>query len=268
MEPSSLATKVRLLHSDDPKQHFLLVEGDDDSRFLRSFIAPGAVNLMPSYGWPNLVKALKQLSDFPGTITAIVDADHERVGGNKKDILHALRTDGHDMESMYLFSPATHRVLAEFSAPIHAFDEAMSLARVWGAVRLVNECSNLGLKFEDFDLPSHSSCEVSELLFELQRHSSITRINIEEVGANVSYATTNEKFTDRQLCKGKDGIVALSHVLGSKYCRQSKQDLSIERLDRLLRLAYGPQDFGLTQLARQLQNQGIELQPRCVSAEQ
>jgi hypothetical protein len=93
---------------------FLILEGDDDSKFWTSRIAVGLCELVDGNGKPNVERALERLDRrrFQGAL-GIVDDDFDSLQGRPRPSRNLIATDAHDLECLLLRSPALERVLAE-----------------------------------------------------------------------------------------------------------------------------------------------------------
>ncbi len=102
---------TRQLHSGS----FLIVEGEDDYKFWSPRVASGACELVIGNGKPNVEGALIRLDrgGFQGAL-GIVDDDFDILEGRSRPSPNLISTDGHDLESMLLRSPALDRLLAEY----------------------------------------------------------------------------------------------------------------------------------------------------------
>lgn len=102
---------TRQIHSGS----FLIVEGEDDHKFWSPRVASGACELVIGNGKPNVEGALICLDrgGFQGAL-GIVDDDFDSLEGRSRPSPNLISTDGHDLESMLLRSPALDRLLAEY----------------------------------------------------------------------------------------------------------------------------------------------------------
>ncbi|HEY0135450.1 MAG TPA: DUF4435 domain-containing protein [Nannocystis sp.] len=114
---------------------FLVVEGDDDSRFWRRKVAKGKCDLVIAGGRLNVEGLITRVDThrFGGTL-GLVDADFSGIDGTSPSP-NLIYTEHHDLEALLLQSSALDAVLVEYGdkARIEAF-EARSGQRVVDAL--------------------------------------------------------------------------------------------------------------------------------------
>lgn len=100
------------------KGSFLLLEGPDDSKFWREYIAKKECDIVLAKGKPNLVGAIKKLDarQFQGAL-GIIDDDFDSLHLSQYCSANLISMDAHDMECLLLRSPALDRVLNELGDP-------------------------------------------------------------------------------------------------------------------------------------------------------
>ena len=137
---------------------FLVVEGDDDSRFWRRKVAKDRCDLVIAGGRLNVEGLIARVDThrFAGTL-GLVDADFSAIDGSSPSP-NLIYTEHHDLEALLLQSSALDAVLVEYGdrARIEAFEartgqpvrEAL-LARglPYGRLRWLSQRLSLGLNF-------------------------------------------------------------------------------------------------------------------------
>lgn len=109
------------------KGAFLLLEGEDDSRFWRPRVVATGCEIIIANGKRNLVGALLKLDRRDGSPTdtvGLVDDDCDRLRNVEYGSPNLVYTDARDLEGVLLQSSAFHKVVAEFGDPakVRAFE--------------------------------------------------------------------------------------------------------------------------------------------------
>ena len=97
---------------------FLVLEGDDDSRFWRAHTSRDDCEIVIAGGKPSVIGGLTRLASrrFSGAV-GIIDSDCDRLLGVSLTGPNTIYTDTHDMEGTLLRSRALEKVLAEYGDP-------------------------------------------------------------------------------------------------------------------------------------------------------
>ena len=115
---------------------FVVIEGADDSRFYRRFVARQICALIPAFSKENVIGAVALLDEtnFVGAL-GIVDSDFDVLVPKALPSPNIVRgDDSHDLETMLVRSPALDAVLHEFTAPgkLEAFEARLNAPfRTW-----------------------------------------------------------------------------------------------------------------------------------------
>lgn len=260
LSPEDIANDIRMTRS----QHrgaFVLVEGETaDLRVYDRVIDQSRCLLQPAHGKDNVLEvvAILDADGFPGAL-GIIDADRSRLSGAVPQSGNVLVTDGCDLESMLLNSPALDKVLEELGSrgKIRKFeakhgrtvrDQLATLARPLGALRHISEREGLGLHFQDLsfskfldhDLVLDRVKLVRTVLARTQRQSPRMESQLLE---ELQRIEDDPDVLSRDLSNGHDMAWILStglrHTLGSR----KQLEVSVEILERELRLAYEKEHF-------------------------
>jgi hypothetical protein len=202
-----------------------------------------------------VLETMRILDDdgFQGAL-GLVDADFDRVQGKTETNPNVIMPNGHDLDTMLVFSPALNRVLIEVgsSDKIGRFGQNVLEALIERALpvaylRLHSLRTRLGLKFRGLDYSAwiaRSTFEpkYDDLITEVpnisQRHD-LTPSHLEEAIQELREV----EYHVGELCTGTDLIgilsVGLRGVLGSKRA----SDVTSEKLKSMLRLAFSEDDF-------------------------
>ncbi len=137
---------------------FLIVEGDDDSRFFRGRINQDACDLVIAGGKAAVVGGIEQLDakHFRGAL-GVCDDDCASLDGHRPTSPNLIVTEWRDLDTLLVRSPALERVLAEYgdknaiqkleSARGPVRDNLTRLALPFGRLRWLSTRDSLGLDF-------------------------------------------------------------------------------------------------------------------------
>lgn len=252
-----IANRVRMLRSKH-KGSFVLVEGAEDEMLYGLFIEKHACKIQIAHGKPNLLRALEILEaeHFLGVV-AIADADFSVLDGTAEPRANLLYTDGHDLETMLLASPALEKVLHQFADPkkIEAVDvrgTLLTLGRPIGYMRWLSAREGLSLLFEDIDFERFIrdktlALDKAACLQELQNRSKKGVLPLLSIWDRLD-GMMNEAHDSWHICCGHDLVVILSIGLRRFFGSQNAAELKPARLELCLRLAYERAYFATTRL--------------------
>lgn len=265
LSPEDVANDVRMTRSQH-RGSFVLVEGrSSDLRILERLIDPERCELTPAHGKPNVLGALEILEDdgFPGAV-GIVDADRSRVSGDLPRSDSVLLTDGCDLESMLLHSPALDKVLAELGKPekIEAFESErgtsirehlVDLARPLGALRHVSERDHLGLRFQTLAVSKFVDRELRvldrpALVRAVKNKSQRPDLDEDRLLGELEEIVRDRGVSSRDLSNGHDMVKLLALGLRRALGSRKEGEVSAEILERSLRLAYEKEYFQASEL--------------------
>src|SRR5260370_1220949 len=106
LKPHHIANEIRLKRT----QHlgsFLLVEGSDDSRFLKRFVDSRQCQVVVAHGKDTLIRAIGILENQNvGGVLGVIDADFDRLEGTAPSSTNIVSAECHDIEAMLIRSPA------------------------------------------------------------------------------------------------------------------------------------------------------------------
>jgi hypothetical protein len=256
--PSALANRVRQ-RRETHKGSFLLVEGASDTKFYGQLIDRDCCQLLPpAQNRDKAIKVLEILQAAPDVV-AIVDKDFDELNGTLPAVPNLFFTDTHDLETMLLQSPALEKLLVEFGSEkkLAEFDgdvRAVLLAAgcTIGYLLWVSLQDGLHLKFEGIDFPKFIDAatltiDETKLIEEVKKKSQRLELKTPELQQRLTHqkAPTHDQW---QVCRGHDLIhilaIGFRKMLGSK----QPNEVTVEILERDLRLAYERTYFRKTQL--------------------
>jgi hypothetical protein len=261
-----VAAQIRLLRQRH-KGTILLVEGETDARVFEKFIDSAACDIEIGFGKKNALEALDLLEEegFPG-VTAIVDADFDRILGKKYELDNLCLTDMHDLDLTIFASKALERYVGEhgdkdligrnFGNDYTTIRERILAASLPLAYcRYASEWKELNIYFKDLRHDEYIACD--DLSIELDSligfliSRSKTRCAEGELKELVKKAAACG-FDAYQLVNGHDVAavlgIALRQILGS---RRDVHTWASE-IESGLRLAFDWEAMESTNLYRRL----------------
>jgi Protein of unknown function (DUF4435) len=258
--PASLANRVRQRRTTH-QGSFLIVEGASDAKFYGQLIDKACCQLLPpAQNRDKAIAALKilQQSSIEGVV-AIVDKDFDELNGTLPDLPNLFFTDTHDLETMLLKSPALEKLLGEFASEekLEKFgrdvrEVILAAGCTIGYLLWVSLQDGLHLTFEGIDFPKFIdeqtlTIDEARLIEEVKKKSQKAGLKTPELQQRLhrQKAPTHDRW---QVCRGHDLINIL--VMGFRKALGSKQSnkVTVEILERDLRLAYEQRYFQTTQL--------------------
>ena len=261
------ANQVRLLRTQFAGA-FVIVEGDDDYSVYKGLLSPNCCQLVPAYGKQKALSAQAVLDEgfFIGAVT-IVDSDFDRLTGTKPTSSNVALTDGHDLECLICNSLALDRVLETFTSrgKLEAFVTRIAMTV---RQRVVESAAKIGyllwasrenewsldfkeLKFSKFVDATALSIDATQLLKAVrdksQRHDLPEILLVQEIQKRESL--TNDVW---QASRGHDIAGILSFALTSLIGNMNSNDVTVEIIERSLRLTFRPAEFAVTELWKSL----------------
>lgn len=258
-----IANRARMLPHEGA---FLLVEGGEDARLYGSFIDTSSCKIIVAHGKLNVLDALASLrAQDPRIALAIIDADFMILDGNAPSDSDVLLTDLHDLEAMLLTSPALERVLREYSddrdakpresAP-RVRERLLELGLPIGLLRWLSHREGRGWLFKDMDF----GCFIDDktlvlakpkLLDEIQTRSRKGALLPDDIWPRTD-ALAAMNGDPWHICCGHDLVMLLAIGLRRVWGTHKDAEVSRERIEQSLRLAYTRADFTATRLHAQL----------------
>ncbi len=267
--PEGIANAVRMKRR-QRHQCSVLIEGKTDSLIFDRVFDPGHCQLEPAQSRANVLGALAILEadGFPGVL-GIVDADRWRVSGDLPGSVNIVLTDGCDLESMLLRSPALDKVLAALGSAekIERFEAEQrtsvrkhlaELARSLGALRYLSERDDLRLRFQKLSFSkfvdrTRMTLDRRELVRTVKNNSQLPSLDeaglLEELEAKVA----DRRISSWDLSNGHDMVriltLGLRQALGPRKLGTRKNvQISAEFIEVSLQLAYEREFFQATKL--------------------
>jgi hypothetical protein len=254
-----------------PRKAIILVEGDDDERFLARHTNTRACHLHVPYGRPRVLSVLAELrARGVAGVLAIADADFDRLLGSVRPDPNVILTETHDIETLLVCSPAFENVLrelgdadrvetAECAAGMPAREIILRAAAPIGAARLVCRRQGWSVKFDEInyerfvDLNS-LQVDVDALIREMAgrqagapAHSRMTPNAHSLVAAELNLG---HPLSD--LCQGHDVVAILGLSLRRLFGQRLANEVKPDRLGTALRLAFEREHFRQANLATEI----------------
>jgi Protein of unknown function (DUF4435) len=250
---------------------FLLVEGYDDARVYRRLIDGDRCQIVPSLNKDMALKTLATLQESSSDdVVAIVDKDFDELNGQLPKLPNLFFTDTHDLETMLLQSPALEKLMNEF-----ATTEKLQL---WGAklrdlllesgssigyLLWVSLQNNLNLDFKGIDFGKFVDgliVDEMKLIQEVKNKSQQPGLNNKDLQQKMK-AQKQESHDLWQVCRGHDLMDILSIALRKTLGTNQPNQVTLQILERSLRLAYEAVYFQTTQLYAALKDWELQNQP-------
>ncbi len=271
---------------------FVVVEGDSDARFYRRFVfvsQDDSDGLILAHGREKVLGILAQFDDdaqFVDQVVGIADRDFWVLGeGCPPERANLLFTDGRDLESMVLRSPALSRLLDGYGSPDKltaakkngrpAIDTLLAAGCVLGLLRWLNERARateaeasdpltrdgapLRLDFNQLDFNKWVDRKTLDIdqakLLQALAHRSQQTLDedrIQQATAALREHAASCGYGAWDICCGHDLIELLKISLRSLFGSCSKQ--KVEGIERVLLMSiYHQADFAQTNLYASMQ---------------
>jgi len=278
LDANDLFNEIKMSYRQSKRKIFIIVEGDTDKKLFKKFFNTENCEIEIACGKQNLLDAFYKLKSdkefvvfFDQQFIAIADADFWHLEHTPLPFQNLFITDTHDTEIMMMASPAFDAIITEYAAEgkLKKFTESgktvlnaiLEAGKYLGYLRWLNEKQGLSLKFKDYErkldyakfidkdsLQADIEKMVTVVKNKSQRHDLDSNQLINDLKAlfNNSHDLLN-------VCCGHDltNILALSFqkAIGT----QSSTDMTQEKIEYSLRLAYHFSYFKLTELFRLLE---------------
>lgn len=264
-----IANTIRMKRTQLKTQVFILVEGDSDKRFFKKFFHKETTHLEIAWGRKNLLEVLEKLKEDDKLI-AIKDADFDWVNYYIPTQGNLFITDFYDVENLMLHSPALDTLITEHAGEekLNKFEQSqhtlleliIEAGKPLGYLRLLNDRSNMGLKFEnlrykDFIDINSLKINVEHLIQAVKNKSQKPQLDAKQLLTDLNDLARSLDSLDHnlKLCCGHDLTEILSLAF-AKLLGTSGSDNKITRKDieSDLRLAYHFSYFKQTKLYQNL----------------
>ena len=259
LTPDDYANELRMRRSSH-QGTFLIVEGGSDAKLYRQLIDVNHCELVIA-GNRNMAISVLTILQNPLVlgVIAIVDKDFDELNGTLPGIPNLFFTDTHDLETMLLRSPALEKLISEFSSEekLKKFgndvrDVILASSCAIGYLLWVSLNDSLNLKFEGINFSAFidkETLEINEsmLIKEVKNKSQMPNLDVNDFQQRLKQ---KKDFShDRwQVCRGHDFINILSVGLRKAIGSHNPNEVTVEILERSLRLAHEQTHFQTTEL--------------------
>jgi hypothetical protein len=247
----------------------LILEGDDDRQLLLSVISNEAVvNTVCVYGADRVIETIEAVEADPILlrtlkVLGVIDRDYREPLKTLPTSANILITDHRDIECMMIDSPVFTRVLRELgsSEKVIALGGASAVkgkitgaGRVLGELRYYSQSSHAPWTFKKLDFSKVIDRKTlvfdeSKLLNHLSTHQGTDKVPISSATISAAKqackkAKCLKKMSyfshDFLICRGHDLMGIFGLALRSFCGSQNAPECTIERIETLFRVGYGP----------------------------
>jgi hypothetical protein len=256
-----VANYIRMMRS-SYNGTIIIVEGKTDVLIYGRLLNGELCTTIPANNKENAINALDIIEEgsYDGVL-AIVDSDFWRIDGNYPIKENLFATDTHDLESLILSSNALEKVLAEYGdgEQIGRFEKSirqilLENALPIGLIRWLslphkkNLCINFKeMRFSEFIDSCTFKVNIDILIEHIKTGLPVTCAE-EQISMRDIKALMKQKNDLWQICCGHDLVKILLFGLRNIFGNYAGRNITLERLDSLLRVAYEESHFRTTQL--------------------
>jgi len=266
--PSEIATEISMIRTTWAGP-IMLVESDCDCRIYEKVLEEQDWRLIPSGGWEAVLASLDHVSErgIQGVV-GVVDRDYRVAVGRLQERANLFCTDKHDLEMMMYESEAFEAVIRECGSLSklsswpngipgirkYLFQQARPIAYV----RLINEVNSCGYCFEKMNYDhfverADVSLAIEKFIQYLHdRWPQNVAVSIKDYENGQIIAVTYSIHEDEMVCCGHDISEILSIGLRSVWGTSPARAVSVDALERMLRLAYSREHFSRTALCNKI----------------
>lgn len=261
------------------KLHMIL-EGDDDRKFILSVIANEAVvNVVCVYGADRVIETLTKIETDPQLpkslkVLGVIDRDYREPLKLLPTSGNVLITDHRDIECMMIDSPVFSRILRELGSNEKIKTQGGASAvkqkliksgRLLGELRYYSQFSGAHWTFKKLDLSKFidkrtMDIDESKLITHLSAHQGSDKTPIATTSISAAKRACNNAKCARQLkyfahdllvCRGHDLMNILGLALRAFCGSQNATECTVERIETLFRVGYAPY-FSRSKLSKSL----------------
>lgn len=260
----------------------LIIEGDSDYRFLKSFVANDKCYLLPAHGKENAVKCIPLACDsnIKGVLS-FIDADHDRILNRLPRVKNIIATDYHDTEMLMVMSEAFDKIIEEYASDVKLkkFIEANDYDNLRiallknsvpiGMLRLLSTMNNHNLCFNNISFKKFIDARklqinIDSLILCVLANTSDHSLQTKTIAKDLKQNIDQNSYDVQQLCNGHDFsevlAISLRHAIGSCDSKIGNRD----NVEKILRLAYNFELFRQTDCYREMisweeENTGFEI---------
>lgn len=251
-------------HKATGNKTILVVEGPTDEKFFSSYRDDANCVIVIAHGWENALGGLQiaRGSHLKG-IVVVIDQDYKALLGTCPQDEDVVVTEHHDIETMLFRSPALDKIIKEHAQPnkIETFvsqggdmrRSILAAAAPLGALRYYSLANGLALDFDGYE-HGHVSRNLCTSHDELVRKvfARSKKKEAEHLALKPFIVNAVQTIDHHILCCGHDIAAMIGKALQSLLGNQNAQIACTENIERLLRIAFGADDFRATRLYRDI----------------
>lgn len=267
----SLLSKILLLRSRNKSLTLIYVEGNTDFDYFYNFFDKSKCSIVGCKGKNSVIQVIKKANArFSKGIVGILDKDYDQLLGHLLSVPNLFYTDEHDMECMIFKTDIFDRLINKYTDSQKCLElnipedkiktEIISNAKQIGSIRRFNELNDLRIDFKKFNF---EDCFDDELIFDISKIiETILRAYKFQDPIEIEEQLNKEKNTDYetwQICRGHD-ISELIKIIFTRdehpnigNDKSQKEINTTERIEDIIQLAYGGDEFKKTELYSKLE---------------
>jgi hypothetical protein len=269
LNPDTHANDARMRRSSF-RGAFLFLEGESDAKVYGGFTDSAFCQIIVARNKESVIATCEILHrDLFAGFLGIVDADYDNLLGVTPPLKAILFTDWHDCECMMLRGAAFDKILRELASRQkleswcskytcnlreHLLQESAKI----GSLLLHSIKAGLSLKFSNLEVkefvdPGSLRIIPISLVKHVKNKSSRQELPDQPL---LDVVMTEKAITDDlwQIVRGHDLVAILGQALRSALGNCQAQDVTQDRLELYLRVAYPSQEFVITKLFQNIQN--------------
>jgi len=261
--PSYYADEVRL-RRDIYHGAFIIVEGSSDLKFYSQIVLEDGIVVASNKSMAIAILEILNKDSFLGVV-AIVDKDFDELRAILPQVDNLFFTDSHDLETLLIQSPALEKVLGELGSKekINKLgrdvrDTLLNAGCSIGYLLWISLQDRLNLKFEGIKSSNFLDKETLvldeiRLIEEVKNKSNKPALKNKDIQKQINQFK-NLNHDRWQVCRGHDLVQIMSFGLTYAIGSQKSAEVTVESLERSLRLAYQPSYFSQTKLYSDLEH--------------
>ncbi len=254
---SYYADEVRL-RRDTYHGAFIIVEGSSDLKFYSQVVVEDGIVVASDKLTAIAILEILNKDSFLGVV-AIVDKDFDELRAILPQADNLFFTDSHDLETLLIESPALEKVLGELGSKekINKLgrgiqDVLLDAGCSLGYLRWVSLQGALHLDFKKIQCSNFLDkkslvLDESKLIREVKNKSQKPELNDNDLQKQINQLR-NPNHDRWQVCRGHDLVQIMSFGLTYAIGSQKSAEVTVESLERSLRLAYESSYFYQTKL--------------------
>lgn len=266
----SLLANTLLLRARNNKLTVIYVEGNTDFDYFYNFFDKSKCHIEGCRGKSTVIQIINKSNErkYKGVI-GILDKDYDQLLSRLQIIPNLFYTDEHDMECMILKTEVFERLINKFTDSKKCKNinleedqiqsEIISIGKKMGAIRRYNELFNLGISFKELNFEDYLDDEllfdvdkIIEIILRAYRFSDPVQVE-EDLNKEISI-----DYDTWQVCRGHD-ITELVKIFFTRdglpnigNPKSQKEINTLEKVEDLIQIAYGTNDFKRTELYSEL----------------